>query len=126
MSSHRSVAASAPAHRIDGVAVYVDGNGPRTVVMIHGWPDTYRLWDRTTGALAPAFRCVRFTLPGFDVTQPARPTSLADMTAWLLRVVDTVSPDEPVSLLLHDWGCVFGYELARCAAAPRPSSWDGR
>jgi len=112
MSSNRSLAAAAPAHRIDGVDVYVDGDGPRTVVMIHGWPDTYRLWDAATQALGAAYRCVRFTLPGFDVTQPARATSLGDMTAWLLRVIDAVSPNEPVILLLHDWGCVFGYELA--------------
>ena len=30
--------------RIDGVEVFVEGVGP-AIVMIHGWPDTHRLWD---------------------------------------------------------------------------------
>jgi pimeloyl-ACP methyl ester carboxylesterase len=38
--------------------------------------------------------------------------ALDDMCEWLLTVVDQVSPGLPVTLLLHDWGCVFGYEFA--------------
>ena len=97
---------------IDGIEVQVEGNGPRTVVMIHGWPDTHRLWDGTVSALQDRYRCVRFTLPGFDARLPPRPTSLADMVALYRSIVDAVSPAHPVTLLLHDWGCVFGYEFA--------------
>ena len=38
--------------------------------MVHGWPDTYRLWDGQVEALKDRYRCVRFTLPGFDAAQP--------------------------------------------------------
>jgi pimeloyl-ACP methyl ester carboxylesterase len=31
--------------QIGGVDVFVEGDGPESIVMIHGWPDTYRLWD---------------------------------------------------------------------------------
>jgi len=55
-------------------------------------------------ALKPFFRCVRFTLPGFDLEKPPRATSLAQMTALLTDIVDAVSPARPVHLLLHDWG----------------------
>jgi len=103
--------ASAPIP-IRGVDVRFEGDSPDTVVMLHGWPDSYRLWDATTEALKDRFCCVRFTLPGFDVQAPPRPTSLDDMCEWLLTVVDQVSPGLPVRLLLHDWGCVFGYEFA--------------
>jgi len=65
------------------------------VVMIHGWPDSYRLWDSTVQALKRQYRCVRFTLPGFDLAQPARATSLTQMTALFSAIVDTVSPDQP-------------------------------
>ncbi len=34
------------------------------------------------------------------------------MCDWLLTVVDQVSPGVSVTLLMHDWGCVFGYEFA--------------
>jgi cis-3-alkyl-4-acyloxetan-2-one decarboxylase len=38
--------------------------------------------------------------------------SADEMVALLLAVADRVSPGRPVTLLLHDWGCVFGYEFA--------------
>ena len=37
--------------RIDGADVFVEGEGPQSIVMAHGWPDTHRLWDPTERAL---------------------------------------------------------------------------
>jgi pimeloyl-ACP methyl ester carboxylesterase len=100
---------------VQEVAVRIEGSGP-TVVMLHGWPDSPALWDRTVADLCDRFRCVRFALPGFDLSRPARPLSVDAMSALIAAVVDAVSPDEPVTLLLHDWGCFFGYEYAaRCS-----------
>jgi pimeloyl-ACP methyl ester carboxylesterase len=101
-----------PTLTVQGIDVFIEGDGPQTVVMIHGWPDTLRLWDATVDALRGQHRCVRFTLPGFDAAHPARATSLADMTALFGAILDAVSPWQPVTLLLHDWGCIFGYEFA--------------
>jgi len=104
-----------PRISVDGVNVHFEGDHPRTVVMVHGWPDTCRLWDATVDALKDRYCCVRFTLPGFDTTAPPRITSLDDMCELLHTIVDQVSPGAPVTLLLHDWGCVFGYAFAaRC------------
>jgi pimeloyl-ACP methyl ester carboxylesterase len=97
---------------VQGIDVIIEGNGQDTVLMIHGWPDTRRLWDGTVEALKARHRCVRFTLPGFDPQKPPRATSLADMTALFNAIVQAVSPGQPVTLLLHDWGCIFGYEFA--------------
>jgi pimeloyl-ACP methyl ester carboxylesterase len=82
------------------------------VVLIHGWPDTHRLWDPQVAVLAQHRRCVRFTLPGFDLTKPRRHLTLAQMTAHIAAIVDAASPGQPVTLLLHDWGAVFGYQYA--------------
>ncbi len=97
---------------LDGIAVEVDGEGDEVVLMIHGWPDTARLWDDQVEALRPDFRCVRLTLPGYDVRGPRRPTSVAAMCEIFLALVERESPDRPVVLLLHDWGCVFGLHFA--------------
>lgn len=99
-------------HNVDGVEVLVDGQGPRTLVMIHGWPDTHRLWDAQVAHLQDRYRCVRFTLPGFELGRPARCVPLDEMVALFLRIVDSVSPGQPVTLVLHDWGAVFGYQFA--------------
>lgn len=97
---------------VDGIPLAVEGAGAQTVLMLHGWPDTATLWDEQVAALSPHLRCARATLPGFDPDAPRRPTTLAEMTAWIGRVCDAVSPDRPVHLLLHDWGCFFGYQYA--------------
>lgn len=96
---------------VQGLTVRIEGQGP-TLVMLHGWPDTQALWDGTVAALQEGYRCVRLCLPGFDLSQPPRPVSVDEMCRLLAAVVDEVSPDEPVSLVLHDWGCFFGYEYA--------------
>ncbi len=97
---------------VGDIALHIDGAGPRTIVMVHGWPDTWRLWDRQAEHFAPAHRCVRFTLPGFDIAQPRRGCSLDEVVGCIGRVLDAVSPDAPVVLMLHDWGCLFGYQYA--------------
>jgi cis-3-alkyl-4-acyloxetan-2-one decarboxylase len=96
---------------INGLTVTVDGQGP-TLVFLHGWPDSPALWDATVEALKDRYRCVRFSLPGYDLSLPPRPVSVDGMCELVAEVVDTVSPDEPVTLVLHDWGCFFGYEYA--------------
>jgi len=98
--------------RIGDVEVIVDGVGSKAIVMIHGWPDTHRLWDAQVDALKGHFRCVRFTLPGFDLSQKGRAYSLDEVVGTIRLVVDEACPDQRVSLLLHDWGCFFGYQFA--------------
>ncbi len=96
-----------------GVELHVDGHGPDTIVMVHGWPDTWRLWDAQVEALALRFRCVRFTLPGFAPGDERRARGLAEVVATLHRVVLDAAEGRPVTLLLHDWGCVYGYRFAQ-------------
>lgn len=92
--------------------LHIDGDGPRTLLFLHGWPDTHRLWDGTVDALRDRFRCARFTWPGFEPGSARVLPDLDDITALLLEVVDGLSPGEPVTLVLHDWGCIFGYQFA--------------
>ena len=78
--------------------------------MLHGWPDTRALWDGTVAALQDRATCARLTLPGFE-TGPSV-TRLDAMCELLRQIVDRISPDKPVTLMLHDWGCIFGYQFA--------------
>jgi cis-3-alkyl-4-acyloxetan-2-one decarboxylase len=103
--------ANKPLH-IAGVEVHVDGDGDDVIVMLHGWPDNHRLWDATVAALKDHHRCVRFTLPGFDRSRPLQGFSLDEVVGTVRAVVQHVSPNQPVTLLLHDWGCVYGYQFA--------------
>lgn len=95
---------------VDGTDVLIEGTGSETMVMIHGWPDTHALWDPQVEHFKPHLRCVRFTLPGYDLQRGRRAMSLQQMTAHIAAIVDAVSPNKPVTLLLHDWGALYGYQ----------------
>lgn len=96
---------------VDGVEVLLQGQGDQVILMLHGWPDTRALWDPTVLDLRSEFVCARLTLPGF-LRGPVAAMSLEAMSQFLRRVVTRISPGKPVILMLHDWGCVFGYEFA--------------
>jgi cis-3-alkyl-4-acyloxetan-2-one decarboxylase len=98
--------------QVQGVTVLLEGKGDTTVLMLHGWPDTCRLWDAQVEALKGDYRCARFTLPGFDIREPAQAPSLDAIVELLTQIANTVSPSKPVVLLLHDWGCFYGYQFA--------------
>lgn len=98
--------------QIDGIDVHVEGEGAESIVMIHGWPDTYRLWDAQAAFFKDRYRCVRFTLPGFDIGKPRRAYSLEETMAIIKDIVEQTSPGRKVILMLHDWGCAFGYQFA--------------
>lgn len=93
------------------IDVHVEGEGDRIIVMVHGWPDTWRLWDRQVAALSATHRCARFSLPGFEPGQPARAWSLEELIAAIRAVVLAVGGGRPVTMMLHDWGCAFGYQF---------------
>ncbi len=90
--------------------LHIEGAGPKTIVMIHGWPDTYRLWDGQVPALSDRYHCVRFTLPGFDIGTPKRAYPLEAVVDTIRTAVEQAGGR--VTLLLHDWGCLYGYQFA--------------
>ncbi len=96
---------------IDGIDVFVEGQGEQTIVMIHGWPDTYRLWDAQVAAFQSSYRCVRFTLPGFDINKPRRAYSLDETLRIFTNIIQQTSPEQKVILMVHDWGAFFGYQF---------------
>ena len=95
---------------VHGTEVWLQGEGDEIILMLHGWPDTRALWDGTVAALQDRATCARLTLPGFETGPSA--TSLDEMCQLLRQVVDHISPGQPVTLMLHDWGCIFGYQFA--------------
>lgn len=94
---------------VDG---FIEGNGSQTLVMIHGWPDTYRIWQKQIDFFKSHYRCAYFSLPGFEHDHLRQAFSLDQVIGIIRAVVDAASPDQPVHLMLHDWGCFFGYQFA--------------
>jgi pimeloyl-ACP methyl ester carboxylesterase len=97
---------------VAGIDVHVEGDeAAPAIVMVHGWPDTYRLWDAQVEFLKANHRCIRFTLPGFDEAQPRRIYTVGEVTGFIRQVIEQLCPGKKVTLMLHDWGCIYGYEF---------------
>ena len=110
------------------IAVYEEGNpdGP-TVVLVHGWPDSHRLWDGVVPLLADKFRVIRYDNRGAGASAvPAKASSytmdhLADDFA---AVIAELAQDRPVHAMGHDWGSVTVWRyIGRPGAADRVASF---
>lgn len=102
--------------------VRVEGNdrGP-VVVLVHGFPDSHRVWDRVVPLLAPGHRVVTYDVRGAGGSSAPKARSgyrMSRLVGDLAAVIGHVRPDGgPVHLVGHDWGSVQSW-----AAVMRESS----
>ncbi|MGV0737011.1 SDR family oxidoreductase [Mycobacterium syngnathidarum] len=96
------------------IAVYEHGNrSGETILLLHGWPDSHRLWDGVTPLLADRFHVVTVDNRGHGRSsnpRAVRDFRITELAADYLAVIDAVSPDEPVHVMAHDWGSVAMWE----------------
>jgi pimeloyl-ACP methyl ester carboxylesterase len=92
----------------------VTGQG-RPVVLLHGWPDSARLWRHQVPALATAgFQVVVPDLRGFG--RSGKPEAVeAYSLAAVAADVQAILAEETISkahLVGHDWGAALAWQLA--------------
>src|SRR3954449_2748026 len=98
------------------VRLAVEEQGPPhapTVLLVHGYPDTHRVWDEVADALSGPFHVVRYDVRGAGASSAPRGRKayrLEHLKDDLLAVADAVSPDAPVHLVGHDWGSIQSWE----------------
>jgi pimeloyl-ACP methyl ester carboxylesterase len=96
------------------LAVFTDGEpAAPPVLLVHGYPDTHRVWDTVAAALAVDHYVIRYDVRGHGASD--RPANLAgyELTRLaddLFAVLDAVSPDRPVDVAGHDWGSIQSWE----------------
>jgi NAD(P)-dependent dehydrogenase (short-subunit alcohol dehydrogenase family)/pimeloyl-ACP methyl ester carboxylesterase len=104
------------------LAVFEEGDPANpTVLLLHGYPDTHRVWDEVAALLRDRFHLVRY-----DVRGAGRSTAPRDrryygfdyLIADLAAVLDSIGKPR-VHLVGHDWGSSQGWE-----AASRPGLRD--
>lgn len=98
--------------------VVVEGSG-QPLLMLHGNPDSHQLWRPLMNALQGQYRFIAPDLPGFGRSQArtdGRDVTLQGMAEWVEEVLDQLQIREPVNLMVHDFGGVYG--LAFLAAKP--------
>ncbi len=127
----------------DGLTMaYVEEGDGSNVVLLHGNPTSSFLWrDVIPPLVADGYRCVAPDLIGMGDSDrlpdsgPDRYT-FAEHARCLDVFLDEVLPsDEPVTLVLHDWGAGLGFHwahrhshrvraIAYLEAIVRPVTWD--
>jgi pimeloyl-ACP methyl ester carboxylesterase len=92
------------------LAVETAGEGP-AVLLVHGFPDSHRLWRHQAGPLADAgHRVIVPDLRGFG--DSPRPPAVEDyrLTAVVEDLLELL--DEPAHVIGHDWGAGLSWALA--------------
>ncbi|WP_340558985.1 alpha/beta fold hydrolase [Streptomyces sp. GSL17-111] len=105
------------------LAVYAQGDPARpTVLLVHGYPDTHRVWDDVAADLAADHHVVRHDVRGAGASTAPRDRAayrLPHLADDLFAVADAVSPDRPVHVLAHDWGSIQSWEAVTRPGAER-------
>lgn len=83
--------------------------------MIHGFPDSVRMWDSQVAALtAEGYRCIAVTIPNYGAQENSGHWGYTfdQLTKMLSEVIEKNSKQKKVTLLIHDWGSLYGMNLA--------------
>ncbi|MDH3656362.1 MAG: haloalkane dehalogenase [Myxococcales bacterium] len=122
----------------DSEMSYVDtgGDGP-IAVFLHGNPTSSYLWRNVIKEVAPVARCLAPDLVGMgDSGQSSSGYRFVDHRRYLDAWFDAVVGDQPIFLVIHDWGSGLGFHwahrhaeqvqgIAYMEAIVRPvESWD--
>jgi pimeloyl-ACP methyl ester carboxylesterase len=97
-----------------GLAVFERGDPALpTVLLVHGYPDTHRVWDEVCDALSADHHVVRYDVRGAGESEAPqglrlrlRDYRLDRLADDLFAVVEAVSPGRPVHVAAHDWGSI--------------------
>ncbi len=110
------------------LAVYEQGNseGP-PVVLVHGWPDSHRVWDGVAALLGDTHRVIRYDNRGAgasEVPGSVESYAVATLADDFAAVIAALCPGERVHAVGHDWGAATVWEyLSRPEAVDRVASY---
>lgn len=115
-SSQTGVAAASSDNADVSLHVEQSGTGDECLVFVHGWPDDMNLWNNQVSHFSKRYRCVRVNLPHFGGREDAQSRGFrrsgydfTEVAELLADVVRKEAEAGPVTLVIHDWGCVWGF-----------------
>lgn len=88
------------------------------VLFLHGNPTSSYLWRDVMAPLSAGHRCIAPDLIGMgdsDKLPDSGPDSyrFVEHRDYLNDLLEQILPDEPVVLVIHDWGSALGFDWAR-------------
>ncbi|KVM05382.1 alpha/beta fold hydrolase [Burkholderia ubonensis] len=96
------------------LAVYASGSrrGP-PVILVHGYPDSARVWEPIRARLAKRYRVIAYDVRGAGASDAPRRRAdytLARLADDLKAVADATCGGRPFHLVGHDWGSIQCWE----------------
>ncbi|WP_327088160.1 SDR family oxidoreductase [Nonomuraea sp. NBC_01738] len=109
------------------LALFEEGDpGNPTILLVHGYPDTHRVWDEVAALLRDRFHVVSYDVRGAGASTAPRDRrhyAFDHLAADLAAVLDAIGKPR-VHLVGHDWGSLQSWEaIARPGIAPRIASF---
>ncbi|MEO0329585.1 MAG: haloalkane dehalogenase [Pseudomonadota bacterium] len=97
---------------------YVDLGSGNPVVFLHGNPTSSYLWRNIMPYVADTHRAIAPDLIGMgdsDKLSSSGPDryTFAEHREFLNGFMDAIVPDEPIILVIHDWGSALGFDWAK-------------
>src|SRR3954451_3150685 len=105
--------------RATGVRIAYERAGTGTPLLLHGWPQTRRIWRRAQQGLTARFDCIAADLRGYGDSDPAADPAAYDkrtMAEDMLALMDEIGVTGPFLIAGHDRGA----RVARRLAADHP------
>jgi NAD(P)-dependent dehydrogenase (short-subunit alcohol dehydrogenase family)/pimeloyl-ACP methyl ester carboxylesterase len=106
--------------RSGAVELAVEVHGPARdpgrrplLILVHGYPDSRRVWREVIAPLAERYRVAAYDVRGAGESDAPAATSayaLEHLVADLAAVADALSPEQPFHLVAHDWGSIQSWE----------------
>ncbi|MEU1391834.1 MULTISPECIES: alpha/beta fold hydrolase [unclassified Nonomuraea] len=97
------------------LAVFEEGDpAAPPILLLHGYPDTHRVWDEVAALLRDRFHLVRYDVRGAGASTAPRDRrhyAFGHLMADLAAVIGAVGKPR-VHLAGHDWGSLQGWEAA--------------
>jgi pimeloyl-ACP methyl ester carboxylesterase len=92
--------------------VAMAGEGP-LVVLLHGFPDGWRCWERQIPQLAEHFRVAAPDLRGYGGSdRPDEGYDLATLADDVAGLIHNLGRGAPAAVIGHDWGGTLAWALA--------------
>ncbi len=98
-----------------------------TVVLVHGYPDSHRVWDGVAQHLARDHHVVTYDVRGAgtsDAPADRAGYDLARLVDDLAAVIEVTAPQGAVHVVGHDWGSIQAWEAVTTGAlGPRLATY---
>ena len=97
---------------LDGVRTFVRDSGGEgdPVLLLHGFPQTGRCWDRVVESLGAGVRTIVPDVPGFGRSDRPRSHEAGEIARLMMVLLDELGIDR-ATVVGHDWGGTFTFRI---------------